>query len=91
MAFRPCFTTSLAQQTIVKISLYSNCRSIYDKRLNKSLMVFLSKYYSKENRRSQSKFVCTSCGYTSNADINASKNILVRGIHGNNASLKIAV
>jgi len=48
-------------------------------------------HISKENRQSQSKFVCTSCGYTSNADINASKNILVRGIHGNNASLKIAV
>jgi len=46
---------------------------------------------SKENRKSQDKFVCTSCGHSANADINASKNILVRGIHGNNASLKIAV
>lgn len=45
---------------------------------------------SKENRQSQSKFVCTSCGHTANADINASKNILDRGIHGNNASLQIA-
>ena len=48
-------------------------------------------HVSKENRRSQSKFVCTSCGHSANADINASKNILDRGIHGNNASLKIAV
>ncbi len=42
-------------------------------------------HISKENRQSQSKFVCTSCGHTANADINASKNILDRGIHGNNA------
>ncbi len=48
-------------------------------------------YISKENRKSQDKFVCTSCGHLANADINASKNILARGIHGNNASLKIAI
>ena len=48
-------------------------------------------HVSKENRKSQDKFVCTACGHTENADINASKNILARGIHGNNASLKIAV
>ena len=48
-------------------------------------------HISKENRKSQDKFVCTSCGHLANADINASKNILARGIHGNNASLKIAV
>ena len=47
-------------------------------------------HVSKENRQSQSKFVCTSCGHSANADINASKNILDRGIHGNNACLKIA-
>jgi len=46
---------------------------------------------SKESRQSQSKFVCTACGYTANADTNAAKNILVRGIHGNNASHQIAV
>lgn len=33
----------------------------------------------KLSRQSQSKFVCTSCGSESNADINASKNILSRG------------
>ncbi len=48
-------------------------------------------HISKENRKSQDKFVCTACGHSANADINAAKNILVRGIHGNNASLKIAV
>lgn len=48
-------------------------------------------HVSKENRKSQDKFVCTACGHSANADTNASKNILVRGIHGNNASLKIAV
>ena len=46
-------------------------------------------YISKENRKSQAKFVCIACGHSANADINASKNILVRGIHDNNASLKI--
>jgi putative transposase len=48
-------------------------------------------HISKENRKSQDKFVCTACGHSANADVNASKNILARGIHGNNASLKIAV
>jgi len=48
-------------------------------------------HISKENRKSQDKFVCTACGNTANADINASKNIRDRGIHGSNASLKIAV
>ena len=48
-------------------------------------------HVSKENRQSQSMFVCTSCGHTANADENAAKNILVRGIHGNNASLQIAI
>jgi len=48
-------------------------------------------HISKENRKSQDKFVCTACGHTANADINASKNIRDRGIHGSNASLKIAV
>lgn len=47
-------------------------------------------HIDKENRQSQSKFVCTSCGHTANADINASKNILARGIHGNNALHQIA-
>jgi putative transposase len=48
-------------------------------------------HISKENRKSQSKFVCTVCNYSENADVVGAKNILVRGIHGNNASLKIAV
>jgi len=34
MAFRPCFTTSLAQQIIFKISLYYNIYIIYNHRLN---------------------------------------------------------
>ena len=48
-------------------------------------------HISTENRKVQSKFECISCGHSDNADINGAKNILARGIHGNNASLKIAV
>lgn len=48
-------------------------------------------HIAKENRKSQSKFECISCGHSDNADINGAKNILARGVHGNNASLKIAV
>ncbi len=48
------------------------------------------KYISKENRLSQSKFVCQRCSYANNADIVGALNILDRGIHGNNASLQIA-
>jgi len=34
---------------------------------------------TKENRLSQSKFVCQACGYTANADINGARNILAAG------------
>lgn len=34
----------------------------------------------KENRKTQAYFECTACGFTVNADINASINILARGL-----------
>ena len=34
---------------------------------------------SKDNRQSQAKFVCVSCGYEANADLNAAKTILAAG------------
>lgn len=34
---------------------------------------------AKENRQTQSKFVCQLCGYTENADINGARNILAAG------------
>lgn len=34
----------------------------------------------KENRQSQSKFICLSCGEEQNADVNAAKNILARAL-----------
>ncbi|MBF0433644.1 MAG: transposase, partial [Fibrobacteria bacterium] len=37
---------------------------------------------SKNNRKSQSVFVCESCGHTDNADVNAAKNIRTRGLRG---------
>ena len=36
-------------------------------------------HVSAENRRTQSLFVCVSCGYTDNADVNAAKNVLRAG------------
>lgn len=35
----------------------------------------------KDNRKTQSEFVCQSCGYESNADLNASKVIAQRGVN----------
>ena len=35
----------------------------------------------KKHRISQSEYVCTSCGHTENADLNAAKNIKVKGIN----------
>jgi len=37
-------------------------------------------HISPDNRRLQAVFVCTGCGYTDNADVNAAKNILAAGI-----------
>ena len=36
-------------------------------------------HIAKENRPTQAKFECVSCGYVANADINASRNILAVG------------
>lgn len=37
-------------------------------------------YKHKQNRKSQSEFVCGKCGFEINADVNAAKNILSRGL-----------
>ena len=44
-----------------------------------SQMCSKCKHTSKENRKTQSLFECTSCGYTENADLQACFNILQRG------------
>ena len=36
-------------------------------------------HVAKENRQTQSKFECVECGFSENADINASRNILAAG------------
>lgn len=38
-----------------------------------------------ENRESQAVFVCRRCGHRANADLNAARNILQRGVEGNGA------
>ena len=38
-------------------------------------------FVSKDNRQTQSKFCCQSCGFEENADINAARNILERGLN----------
>lgn len=37
-------------------------------------------HVSKDNRKSQSRFVCEKCGHKSNADVNAAQNILEKGV-----------
>ena len=39
-------------------------------------------YTDKENRKSQSEFVCLQCGYVQHADVNAAMNILTVGQTG---------
>ena len=35
---------------------------------------------AKESRQSQSEYLCVSCGYEANADVNAARNILAAGL-----------
>lgn len=37
-------------------------------------------HVDKRNRESQAVFVCKKCSYTANADVNAARNILERGL-----------
>ena len=47
---------------------------------NTSRMCYECQHIDKENRRTQSKFKCVSCGHSDNADINAALNISALGI-----------
>ena len=49
---------------------------------NTSLECFLCDHVSKENRKSQSEFLCVKCGHRDHADLNAAKNILKRARSG---------
>ena len=46
---------------------------------------------SKNNRLSQAMFCCQSCGFTLNADVNAARNILARGIKSMAAGQAVSV
>ena len=39
----------------------------------------MCKHVASENRKTQEQFVCVSCGYSENADLNAARNILAAG------------
>jgi len=43
---------------------------------------------SKSNRKTQSKFVCVQCGFSLNADLNASKNIALLGSANNRIAVR---
>lgn len=45
-------------------------------------------HVSKENRKIQAKFICVECGHSDNADINAAKNILKKGLNSANSSVE---
>lgn len=45
-------------------------------------------HVSKENRKTQAKFICVECGHSDNADINAAKNILKKGLNSANSSVE---
>ena len=47
---------------------------------NTSRKCFNCSHTEKENRKTQSEFKCVKCGYTANADLNASLNILAAGL-----------
>jgi len=47
--------------------------------LHRSFRFSESKHTLKENRKSQAQFVCESCQFSLNADINAARNILAVG------------
>jgi len=38
-------------------------------------------HIDKKNRKNQSEFVCRKCGHEDNADLNAAKNIRIKGLH----------
>ncbi len=40
--------------------------------------IFINRYISRENRKSQETFKCMNCGFEINADLNAALNILNR-------------
>ena len=46
---------------------------------NTSITCSKCSFKSKENRQSQEKFECQSCGYKNNADLNAALNVLAAG------------
>ena len=45
-------------------------------------------HVDKDNRKSQDKFKCTSCGHTENADFNAAKNISKAGASAVNVNVE---
>ena len=65
MAFRPCFTTSLAQQIVFKISFDSNISIIYESVLKKSLFLFVDLHFPKFKSKNYNFFLSLLKNYIS--------------------------
>lgn len=61
-------------------SLASGTKVIRVPPQNTSIRCSRCKYTDKHNRKSQAKFVCASCGFAKNADVNAAINIKAAGL-----------
>ena len=77
------FTRQLTyKQTLLNDKLLIKVNPHYTSQLCSKCAINGIEFKDKDNRKTQSKFKCINCGFTTNADLNASNNILFRGLTG---------